>query len=274
MQNNPLKQFFRRPAVYLKLPSGGKNYAPGSLELPENGELPVFPMTAIDEISVRTPDALFNGSALVDLVKSCVPGIKDPWKINSNDLDSVLIAIRAASGQQLLDIDTICPKCNTDAKFSLNLLTVLANMSYGDYNTPLEVSDLKIKFCPLTYKEMNEAAINQLQITKKFSDIDKIEDPDEQSRVTGEALKAVTELTIIVISQTIEYIETPDSRVDNKEFISDFLHNCDGGIFVAIRDHNSKLKQTTEIKPLDIKCANCGHEYKQAYTINPTDFFG
>ena len=63
MQNNPLRQFFRRPAVFFKLPSGGKNYAPGVLDMPENEEFPVYPMTAIDEISMRTPDALFNGSA-------------------------------------------------------------------------------------------------------------------------------------------------------------------------------------------------------------------
>jgi hypothetical protein len=86
MDNNPLRQFFRRPAVYFSLPSKGKDYDIDVLELPESGELPVYPMTAIDEITVRTPDALYNGSAVADLIKSCVPAIKDPWRLNSNDL--------------------------------------------------------------------------------------------------------------------------------------------------------------------------------------------
>ena len=53
--NNPLSQYFRQPAIYIKLPSQGSYYPPGALEMPENGEIPVFPMTAIDEITYRTP---------------------------------------------------------------------------------------------------------------------------------------------------------------------------------------------------------------------------
>jgi hypothetical protein len=36
MSDNPLKQYFRRPSVYIRLPSGGKGYPPGALEIPEN----------------------------------------------------------------------------------------------------------------------------------------------------------------------------------------------------------------------------------------------
>jgi T4 bacteriophage base plate protein len=273
MQNNPLRQFFRRPSVYFKLPSGGKDYEPGTLDIPENGELPVYPMTAIDEISVRTPDALFNGSALVDLIKSCVPNIKDPWKLNSNDLDAVLIAIRAAGGNQTLEIETTCPKCENVATFGLNLVSVLSTLKYGDYDTVLEVNDIKLKFRPLTYKEMNEASNMQFNVQKQYATIESIEDVEEKTKATYDGLKQITELTMSILSKTIEYIETPNSRVDNKEFILDFLHNCDGSIFVAIRDHNAKLKMTTELKPLDIKCANCSHEYQQPYVLNPADFF-
>lgn len=55
---NPLKQFFRQPAIYLRLPSNGDFWPAGSLQMTPNSELPVYPMTAIDEITYRTPDAL------------------------------------------------------------------------------------------------------------------------------------------------------------------------------------------------------------------------
>lgn len=61
--NNPLQQYFRRPAIYIKLPSDGRYYSDGILSMPENHELPVYPMTAIDEITAKTPDALFNGTS-------------------------------------------------------------------------------------------------------------------------------------------------------------------------------------------------------------------
>jgi hypothetical protein len=96
--NNPLKQYFRRPAIYLKLPSGGALYPPGVIKPTENGELPVYPMTAIDEITTKTPDALFNGVAMVEIIKSCVPDVLDPWSINSIDLDAILLAIKSAAG--------------------------------------------------------------------------------------------------------------------------------------------------------------------------------
>ena len=57
---NPLSQYFRQPVIYIKLPSNGKFYPPGTLDMPANNELPVLPMTAIDEITYRTPDALFD----------------------------------------------------------------------------------------------------------------------------------------------------------------------------------------------------------------------
>lgn len=273
MQNNPLRQFFRRPAVYLKLPSQGKNYEPGVLEIPENGEFPVYPMTAIDEIGIRTPDALLNGNSVVDLIKSCIPGIKDPWKLNSNDLDAVLIAIRTASGNQTLDIDSVCPKCQEVNRYGLNLLAVLTNLKYGDYDSVLEINDLKMKFRPLTYKEMSTVGAAQFEIQKRFGNIETMEEGDEKSKLTFAGLKEITELTMDTLALTVEYIDTPNSRVDNREFIKDFLRNCDGSIFIALRDHNAKLKMTTELKPIDIKCPSCEHEYKQPYSLNPADFF-
>lgn len=273
MENNPLRQYFRRPGVYFSLPSRGKGYSPDTVEMTESGELPVYPMTAIDEITVRTPDALYNGTAVVDLIKSCVPNIKDPWKLSSTDLDAVLIAIRAAGGQDTLEINTQCPKCSNEAAYNVNLVSILAQLRQADYDTPLSVNDLKIKFRPLTYKEMNTAALDQFAIQKKYSNIEALEDTDEKTKMTQEAIRAITEATMKIISNTIEYIDTPTTRVEQMEYIDDFLHNCDGSVYVAIRDHNAALKTTTELKPLNIKCTNCANEYEQPYTLNASDFF-
>ena len=47
---NPLANHFRQPAIHLRLPSGGNNWPTDSLDMPETGELPVYPMTARDEL--------------------------------------------------------------------------------------------------------------------------------------------------------------------------------------------------------------------------------
>jgi hypothetical protein len=104
MSINPLTQYFRQPAIYVKLPSNGEHYTPGALTMPANRELPVYPMTAIDEITYRTPDALFNGNAVTNVIKSCIPNIVDPWAIPAMDVDTILVAIRIASYGHIMEV--------------------------------------------------------------------------------------------------------------------------------------------------------------------------
>lgn len=273
LHDNPLKQYFRRPAVYLKLPSGGQSYNPNVVEIPTGGELPVYPMTAIDEITSRTPDALFNGTAVVELIKSCVPNIKDPWALQSTDLDAVLIAIKAASGGNDLELSSVCPSCQTESKYGVNLVNVLATMKSGNYAEELTFNDLVFKFRPLNYKEMNEASLKQFEVQKMFAVIEKMEDNEQKATLTKDALSNITDITMKILSKAIEYIKTPSTLVDNPEYIYDFLKNCDKNTYTEIRDYNAKLKTSTEIKPLDIKCVECSHDYKQPFTLNLSDFF-
>ena len=91
---------------------------------------------------------------------------------------------------------------------------------------------------------------------------------------TQEALKFITEVTMRILSQTITHIKTPSAFVEEREYILDFLHNCDKDTYIAIRDYNTQLKAQAEIKPLQIKCIHCQHEYNQQFTLNTSDFFG
>jgi hypothetical protein len=274
IQNNPLKQYFRRPAIYLKLPSGGKMYAPGVVTIPESGELAVYPMTAIDEISSKTPDALYNGTAMADIIKSCIPDIKDPWSINSIDLDAVLIAIKSAAGGDDMSIGSQCPSCTEISDYAVNLVGILSQLKSADYEKELTINDLSIKFRPLSYKEMNEAGTGQMEAQRIFMVLEKEENEAVRAEKTQEALRFITDITMRILSQTITHIRTPDAFVEEKEYILDFLKNCDRETYIAIRDYNANLKAQTEIKPLRIKCVHCQHEYEQPFTLNTSDFFG
>jgi len=273
LDNNPLKQYFRRPAVYIKLPSGGSYYPPGVVNIPETGELPVYPMTAIDEITTKTPDALFNGAAMCELIKSCVPDIKDPWKINSIDLDAILIGIRAAGGGNEMEIESTCTKCGEISNYGINLTGMLTSLTPGNYQEELQINDLSIKFRPLTYKQMNDAALGQFEVQRLFIQIENEPDVDERTRKSKEALESVTNLTMELLTEAIEYIQTPAVQVTEKEYIFDFLRNCDKKMYVTIRDYNAELKSQTEIKPLKMRCIHCQHQYEQPFTLNTSDFF-
>lgn len=273
MNNNPLRQFFRRPAVFVRLPSGGKYYTPEQVEMPDNGELPVYPMTAIDDITLRTPDGLFNGTAIADLIKSCVPAVKDPWAINNVDFDAILIAVRSASGESNLELESKCPSCEEEASYGLDLLTLLGQMKSGNYEETLEINGMKIKFKPLTYKEMNQAAMAQFETQRAFANLDKIENEDARNKKAKEVLESITNLTMDILSSAIEHIEVPGTKVQDKIFILDFMKNCDKPTYNSIRDKLTELRSASEIKPLKIKCIHCQHEYEQTFTLNTADFF-
>lgn len=271
--NNPLRQYFRRPAIYLKLPSGGILYSPDVIDMPDNGELPVYPMTAIDEITTKTPDALFNGDAIAELIKSCIPNIKKPYEITSVDFDAILIGIKTATQGNDYEIKSQCPKCSEEATYSVNLVSLLSQIQPPDYDTPLSVHDLQIKFRPLTYKEMNELNLNQFEVQRFFMEIENTQDEQQKIKKSQDALKMITELTMKVITKTIEYIQTPETKVSDPEYILDYLRNCDKVTYTKIRDYNAELKNSTTIKPLKVICPECSNNYEQSVVINATDFF-
>lgn len=273
LSSNPLQQYFRRPSIHIKLPSGGKFYAPSVITMPESGELPVYPMTAIDEITVKTPDALFNGSAITDIIKSCIPDIKEPWSINSIDIDAILIAIKSASNGNDMSMSSVCPKCDELSDYTINLVSLLTKIKPGDYDKELSINDLFIKFRPLTYKEINLASVEQIDVQRKFFMLDQEKDDTVRTEKTLAALKEVTEITIKILTQVIEYIKTPSAFVDNKSFILDFLNNCDKSTYTKIRDYNTELKSHSEIKPMQLKCMKCENQYEQNLTLNQSDFF-
>jgi len=273
ISNNPLRQYFRRPAIYLKLPSGGAGYAPGIINGTESGDLPVYPMTAIDEITSRTPDALFNGTAMADLIKSCIPDINDPWSISSTDFDAILVAIKAATNGNNMEITSVCPSCTEVADYTVNLAGLLATMKAGNYGQPLQVNELEIKFRPLTYKEMNEAALGQFEAQRIFEQLNTIEDEEMRNKKTQEAVKQITELTMKLLARTIESIKTPTALVTEYDYLLDFLTHCDKNMYITIRDHNAALRESTSIKPLKLKCIHCQHDYEQTFTLNTSDFF-
>lgn len=270
---NPLQQYFRRPSIYMRLPSGGVGYRPGSLAQTDSGELAVYPMTAIDEISINTPDGLMNGESLVSVIRSCVPDILDPWHLNSADLDAVLIAIKIATNGQNLEIETTCPNCTEYAKYDVNLTYLLNSMTAGDYTKEYVKEQITIRFRPLSYKELQQLTSNQFEFQQQFELMNKATDAKEKARLGSTALRSLTEITMNMICQMIDYIRTPESMVTDKTWILDYLKHIDKTTYGHIRDHAIELKSTSEIKPLKIVCQECQHNYEQPFTLNPANFF-
>jgi len=273
-QTNPLQQYFRQPAIYIRLPSAGKHYPPGTLDMPANGELPVLPMTAVDEITYRTPDALFNGSAMVNVIQSCVPNIHDAWSIPAMDVDSILVGIRLASYGHEMELGTTCTACHKESDFTVDLRSVLDSIRSPNYDQSVRHGDLEFYFRPMSYRNLNEN--NQIQYEQqKFMSMlpdSEVPEPDKITAI-GDALRRLTQVTIEALCQSIAAVKTPQALVTEPEFRRELRNNCDRKIFNSVRDHIIDVKNQAELKPLKIVCPECQHAYEQPMTLDMTSFF-
>lgn len=274
MNSNPLSQYFRQPAIFIRLPSKGNFYPQNTLEPTVNGEYPVLPMTTVDEITYRTPDALFNGQAVSSVIQSCVPNIKNAWAIPSIDLDTILIAIRVATYGNDLDISSTCPSCETESDYTLDLLQILGKISTIDYSKPLSIGDLEVYFKPLSYKQMNDNSLTQFEEQRSLQALQDL-DPNDQTRVQqlGEVLKKINSITTKALAQSISIVKTPTAQVTEFEHIAEWLNNCDRKTTALIKDYIIEGKKLSELQPMHVQCSNCNHEYDQPFTLNMTDFF-
>ena len=275
--NNPLQQYFRQPAIYLRLPSNGEFYPSGSIDMPINKEIPIFPMTAIDEITYRTPDALFNGTAVVNVIQSCCPNIKNAWDIPAMDVDSLLVAVRIASYGHNMEFETTCPHCNTVSSRVLDLRQVLDRMKAPDYKETITQGDLEIFFRPMTYKNLNDNNLVQFEEQKILQMLPESGVADEKKmEILSAALRKITEVTVHALTQSIGAVKTPGALVNQPEFIEELLKNCDRTLFNRVREHIIKIKEQAELQPFEVECEveECQKKYMQTVTLDMTSFFG
>lgn len=276
MENtNPLQKYFRQPAIYIQLPSEGRYYPEGSLDMPPNRELPVYPMTAMDEISYRTADALFNGSAIVSVISSCVPNIKDPWQIPSVDMDALLIGIRIASYGHELDIDTVCPKCEQENTFVLDLRNIMEQVTMPDFDSTVSIGDIEIYFQPLNYKLQNENAIKQFEDQKVLQSVPEADLPEDRKlELINAALVKLGEMTISGIGQSISMIKAGNDIVTEPAHIHDFVKNCDRKFFNQLREKIISIREQSSLQPVNVQCGSCSEQYETPFTLDASNFFG
>lgn len=273
-RNNPLANYFRQPKVYVKLPSKGQFYPEGSLDHSETGEYAVYAMTAKDELMLKTPDALMNGQATVEVIKSCVPAIIDPWKMPSIDMDAVLVAIRIATYGENMDIAARCPSCDAENDFEMNLVQYLDSLANFRYIDSVDLSPLIVHLRPYSYKEITKTAIKALEQERIFNIINDDKMPDEEKlEKFGTSFVKLTALTVDLIVDCIDSIETPEGTVSDHEQIKEFIENAPKEIFQKISDTINEMKSKLEIKAQDVTCGECSHNYSLTVTMDQANFF-
>lgn len=272
---NPLQKHFRSPSIFIKLPSQGEFWPDNSLMLSLNGELGVYPMTTKDEIMIRTPDALLNGNGVVSVIQSCIPSIKDAWKMPATDVDAALIAIRIASYGNFMEVDTKCPHCEEENTYNVDLHPILSAIATPDFHEIHTIDGLSFKFKPRAYFELNKTNLVNFEEQKLIDTIRNadLSDSEKTAQFTEHLLRLV-DLTNQLFVDSTEYIQTAEGvKVTEPAFINDYYKNSGRKITTQVKEILEKHIEISKVKPVDMACSNCKKSFKASITFDHSNFF-
>ena len=255
---NPLMQRIQLPGETFALPSSGVFYKSDELS-PEvtNAEVHVHPMTAIDEICMKTPDLLFSGQAVKQVFARCIPQITNVDKLLSKDVDFLLLCLRKVSyGDQMqIDYKHTCK----DAKkhtYAININTFINQAKKIDPTTitskfTVEMSNNQIVMLrPITFG----GYIEMLQTTNNDDDADPEKTRDKLIK------------SLLSIIAKVDETEDP-------EMIAEWLTSIPPQFIRAI---NNKIDDTIDWGPefkANITCQDCNENVNVETPLNPLNFF-
>ena len=272
MANNPLQKYFRQPKIFINLPSLGVYTKEGTL----NGDptnMPIYGMTGMDEIIVKTPDALMTGESTVKVVESCCPSIKDAWGLSVLDTDAIFAAIRIATYGNLLSLSNKCVNCGTDSDYDADLNRIIDHFSNCKYDNTVIIDNLTIKTQPLTYRQSTDFSLKNYELQQKLSQIQQMDDTPERQHNINILWQELAESQKNVFSLTIESVEVEGMVVTERGYINEWLANCDKKIVDAIKEQIEKNKQQWSMPTFPIKCENCEHESELILDLDQSNFF-
>ncbi len=285
MENtNPLQKYYRQPAIYIKLPSGGKYYSKEVFTPTETGEIPILPMTAKDELTFKTPDSMINGQATVDVIKSCVPNLLDPWKMVNYDTDAVLLAIRIATFGETMDVSYLIPSPQEERQTSTvnlpALLEELGKVTLEDYATTSK--GFKVKIQPLDYKTLTKVQIAKFEQQKMYGTINSSTLTEDQKQTAfSKSFETLNTVNFSLLLDSIQEITTPDGVVvTDRQQIIDFVNNADTVTVREIEEKLTALRLQAQMKPIKVKATEeqikkgVPATFEVPITFDNSNFFG
>lgn len=275
ISNNPLAGYFRMPGLHVALPTRGVFLPEGEYEPTLVGDVPVYPMKASDELLLRNPDALMSGLALESLVASCVPAIQSPRMVSTPDLDVILLAIRAATYGDNMDLEVDCPSCGQENSFTCNLPSIMGTMTYVDPINEVklspEVSVLLRPYNLATATKIASGSFNEARVLQMAQDS---EDEETIKNARNASFEKMSDLSLDAMADCVISITVPGAVVTDKANILEFMTNTNQAWVKKIGAKLEEINKKGIDKGVDAKCSKCEHEWRPEIEFDPTSFFG
>ena len=262
------------------MPSNYKYYKPGTIQVPESGEVAVFPMTAKDELLFKTPDALLNGEATVRVIQSCIPAITNAWEMPALDIDACLVAIRMATYGTKMQVKVFVPNTKIEKDMELDLQAALDKLLSNEYEDTFLYQNMEVTTRPLTYKEFSEAAIKTFEEQRLASVVQNNEMPEEEKiKRFQTSFNKLTDINIQMVSASVASIRVDGQVVTDKVQIQEFLENTSKEFYQTIIDQSTRQKDNFTIPPVEMTATpeeikeGAPETYKVPVLFDQSNFF-
>jgi hypothetical protein len=284
-KHNPLSAYFRAPKLYTPIPSRGKFYTPDIVDMPSSGEMPVFAMTAKDEMMMKNPDALLNGEAVMQVIQSCVPNVKDARKMMSSDVDVLLVAIQGATYGDDVEVSAQCPKCKEDQKAVASVEAAIETMQVLEDSYTVNHNGLRIDIRPFTYDSTIKAGITNFQSTRSLQALADVPDEMDRLRLFNDNFKKIAALNFDLIADSVAAIVFTDEAgeevtVTDRTQIVEFLDNAESVFGKKIEDKIKEINKIGINHTMSMMCSNeaCAENgepylFESSVNFDPVNFF-
>jgi hypothetical protein len=274
---NPLQNYFRQPKIYIQLPSKGAFTTPGTIQGDTN-KLPIYGMTGMDEIVMKTPDALLSGESVVKVIESCCPSIKNAWEIATIDMNLLIVAIRIATYGNMLSVTHKCTKCDAENDYEFDLVKIIEYYATAVYDNVINLEDLTIRLKPLNYKQMTDMSLRsfqiQQQVTQIIRSVPEGQDPTaENNKQIQDFYRQLAALQNEIYILAVESVETKDINVTESKYIKEWLENSDATIFDQVKSKNQANSEQFVVPAQSVECAACHSQTEISVEFDQASFF-
>lgn len=254
---NPLLERSRIPGETFAMPSHGLFYNSGELT-PEvvNGEVVVHPMVTMDELAMKSPDKLLNGTSVVEVFKRCIPQILKPEGLLAKDVDYLMICLRKVTYGDNVEISHT-HSCEGAKRHSYQVpldifLKSTKNLEPEIINTKYSITlpnGQVVKMLPPKY----------VAVLKFYQAIN--DDGVSEQQVTAGVLNSILNLIVSV------------DGYEERAFISEWLNTLSAGFVKKITGNISVISEWGATVEATVKCKDCNEDVKLSPSLNPIDFF-
>jgi hypothetical protein len=258
-ENPLLAKLHKIPGVTFRLPSRGLFYKNGELDPEvEDGEVVVHSMTAVDELVMKSPDMLFQGTAITQTILRCVPQIRNAEDLLVHDVDFLLTCLRKVSYGPNITLTHKCKLCKDpkEIEYQIPLSHFIQNtkeLTEEDFkNMRFNLADMyDVRLKPCTFMQM----IKVIQAGEKLN-----------ATSTSEEIMNWVNQSLAAVIKVVDSISAPEDIIEWLSALPVAMRTTLSESVANLNKWGPEFKYTT-------KCLTCKKEIEFLTNVNPTSFF-